>query len=148
MKPFWERKSLEQMTPKEWESLCDGCGRCCLNKLEDEDTLEIFFTNVACQLLDGERCRCRQYKRRFSVVPDCLSLTPANVFENTALPKSCAYRRLSEGKSLADWHPLISGDPNSVHTAGISVRGRSFSEAFIPEDQFEAHIVNWFDDDE
>ena len=146
MKPFWERKPLEEMTRKEWESLCDGCGRCCLNKLEDEDTLEIFFTNVACSLLDGERCRCRSYKRRLEKVPDCLALSPDNVFENSALPKSCAYRRLAEGKKLEYWHPLLSGDPDSVHNAGISVRGRTFSEEFIPADQFEAHIVNWFDD--
>jgi uncharacterized protein len=148
MAQFWEHKALEEMSRKEWESLCDGCGRCCLNKLEDTDTFEIFYTNIACKLLDAQRCQCKNYKKRHDFVPDCLVLTPANVFENTALPSSCAYRRLAEGKTLAAWHPLVSGDANSVHAAGISVTGRTYSEEFIPEDDFEAYIVHWFDDED
>lgn len=147
MTRFWEQKPLEEMTRTEWESLCDGCGRCCLNKLEDADTLEIFYTNVACTLLDDHGCNCRHYRKRHNYVPDCLTLTPDNVFENTALPSSCAYRRLAEGRPLASWHPLVSGRRDSVHEAGISVRGRTYSEANIPEEEFEYYIVNWFDDD-
>ena len=148
MKRFWEQLLLTQMSQTQWESLCDGCGRCCLNKLEDTDTFEIFYTNVACKLLDADQCQCQHYSNRHAHVPDCLVLTPDNVFENTALPASCAYRRLAEGKSLAEWHPLVSGDPNSVHAAGISMTGRTYSEAHIPEEDLEAYIVDWFDGDE
>ncbi len=125
---FWEQKSLEQMSPAEWESLCDGCAKCCLHKLEDIDTGELAFTNVACGLLDIGGCRCRDYKRRSTLVPDCVTLTPRNVAELAWMPSTCAYRLLAEGKPLAHWHPLVSGDPDSVHRAGISVRGRCVSE--------------------
>ena len=147
MPPFWETTRLEDMTPSQWESLCDGCGRCCLNKLEDTQTHEIFYTNVACTLLDSHSCRCKHYKKRHRYVPDCLVLGPDSVFENPSLPFSCAYRRLAEGRSLAAWHPLVSGRPESVHEAGISVRGRTLSEDHVHEDQFEEHIVDWFDGD-
>jgi len=123
-RPFWQEKTLEEMSPREWESLCDGCARCCLVKLEDEDTGEIHGTDVGCTLLDAGTCRCRDYRNRQRQVSDCVRLTPARVRRLSWLPQSCAYRRLAEGRDLAWWHPLVSGDPNTVHAAGISVRGR------------------------
>ena len=126
--PFWKTKPLAAMTASEWESLCDGCGRCCLHKLRHEDTNEISYTNVSCRLLDGASCRCRDYAHRQEVIPDCVALTPANLSEIDWLPPSCAYRRLAEGRGLAWWHPLVSGDPETVHAAGISVRGRAIDE--------------------
>jgi len=122
--PFWKAKSLEDMSPREWESLCDGCGKCCLSKLEDEDTGQIYWTDVGCRLLNMRTCRCADYKNRFSLVQDCVQLTPANVRTIAWLPSTCAYRLVAEGKDLADWHPLVSGDKRTVHTAGISMRGR------------------------
>jgi uncharacterized protein len=139
--PFWKAKTLEQMTPEEWESLCDGCGRCCLHKLRDEETQALAFTSVACQLLDLNTCRCRDYTNRCRRVPDCVNLTPAEVREIDWLPPSCAYRRLAEGKDLAWWHPLVSGRPETVHTAGISVRGRAISER--DAGPLEDHVVSW-----
>jgi uncharacterized protein len=142
--PFWRTKTLSEMTDAEWESLCDGCGRCCLNKLEDEDTGRIYFTDVGCRLLDGDSCRCRDYPNRSAQVPDCVRLAPDNVADIAWLPPSCAYRLVGEGRDLYWWHPLVSGDPDTVHVAGVSVRGRvSASEADVPEDQFEDHLVNW-----
>jgi uncharacterized cysteine cluster protein YcgN (CxxCxxCC family) len=141
-KPFWQTKTLEQMTPAEWESLCDGCGLCCLIRFEDEDTGEIIPTRVACKLFDGQLCRCSDYAGRKKHVPDCIKLTPGNIEDLLWMPKSCAYRRLHEGRDLAWWHPLISGDPESVHDAGVSIRGQTISEASLadPEDavDFEA----------
>jgi uncharacterized cysteine cluster protein YcgN (CxxCxxCC family) len=122
--PFWKVKSLEAMTEAEWESLCDGCGRCCLVKLEDEDTGEYYATDVACRLLDTDSCRCQNYGERQSLVPDCVRLTPTEARTLGWLPKTCAYRMLAEGRDLKEWHPLISGRPESVIEAGISVRGR------------------------
>lgn len=142
---FWETKTLEQMTTAEWESLCDGCGRCCLNKLEDIDTGELHFTNVACRLLDDNSCRCENYPDRKKIVPECLVLDIESIQHSTALPPSCAYRRLSQGQSLLPWHPLICGNPEEVHSAGVSVRGKTISERYIHIDQFEDHIVDWFD---
>lgn len=142
--PFWRTKTLAEMTDAEWESLCDGCGRCCLNKLEDEDSGRIYFTDVGCRLLDGDSCRCRDYPNRSAQVPDCVRLSPENVPDIAWLPSSCAYRLVAEGRDLYWWHPLISGDPDTVHVAGVSVRGRvSASEADVPEDQLEEHLVNW-----
>jgi uncharacterized cysteine cluster protein YcgN (CxxCxxCC family) len=141
-KPFWEVKSLRQMTPAEWESLCDGCGLCCLIRFEDEDTGEIIPTRVACRLFDDDKCSCADYANRKVLVPDCIKLTPDNIDDLLWMPKSCAYRRLHEGRGLADWHPLISGDPQSVHRAGVSIRGQTISETSLadPEDavDFEA----------
>jgi len=135
-KPFWQTKTLEQMTPAEWESLCDGCGLCCLIRFEDEDTGEIIPTRVACKLFDGQLCRCSDYAGRKKHVPDCIKLTPGNIEDLLWMPKSCAYRRLHEGRDLAWWHPLVSGDPETVHDAGVSIRGQTISEASLadPED--------------
>jgi len=145
--PFWKAKSLDEMTPAEWESLCDGCGRCCLNKLEDWDTGEIAWTDVACTLLDANTCRCRDYGNRTARVPDCVSLTPEAVRRLTWLPPTCAYRLLAEGEDLRWWHPLVSGDPQTVHEAGISVRGRVVSEDEVPLEVYEARIVEWPDEE-
>jgi uncharacterized cysteine cluster protein YcgN (CxxCxxCC family) len=138
---FWDEKTLEQMTPAEWESLCDGCGRCCLHKLRDEDTDELHFTSVACRLLDLQSCRCGDYANRRRLVPDCLRLTPSLVREIDWLPPSCAYRRLAEGKALAWWHPLVSGDPDTVHQSGVSVRGRVVGER--EAGPVEDYIADW-----
>jgi uncharacterized protein len=141
--PFWGKKTLAEMTAAEWESLCDGCGRCCLNKLEDIDTGEIFWTDVACKLLDGESCRCQNYRGRKKLVPDCVKLTAKSVSKLSWLPPTCAYRLIDEGRELYWWHPLVSGDPESVHEAGISVRGRTLSEADFPVAALEDRVVKW-----
>jgi uncharacterized cysteine cluster protein YcgN (CxxCxxCC family) len=124
MEPFWKIKSLEEMTPQEWESLCDGCGKCCMAKLEDEDTGQIYWTSVACRLFDEEQCRCCDYAHRLEKVSDCVRLTPDNVRTLSWLPSSCAYRLVSEGKDLESWHPLVSGSNETVHSAGASMRSR------------------------
>ena len=141
--PYWRLKTLEEMTTSEWEALCDGCARCCLNKLEDWDTGQIVWTNVACQLLDDASCRCSDYPNRTQNVPDCIQLTPDEVRTLTWLPATCAYRLVREGQDLYWWHPLISGDPDTVHQAGVSVRGRTVSEAGIEIEDYEDHVVNW-----
>ena len=143
VRPFWQTKSLEEMTHEEWESLCDGCGKCCLIKLEDGDSGEIDHTDVACKLLDLETCRCGNYARRKQIVPDCIVLTPDKINSLRWMPSTCAYRLISEGKDLPDWHPLVSGEFESVHRAGISVRGRAVSEDDVPDEDLEDHIVAW-----
>lgn len=140
---FWQIKSLPQMNPQEWESLCDGCAKCCLNKLEDWDTGEIYWTNVACALLDHETCRCKDYDNRQSLMPDCIQLTPKKIHQISWLPPTCAYRLIMEDKNLPDWHPLISGDQDTVHDAGISVRGRVVSEENLQPGDLEDHIIDW-----
>lgn len=142
-KPFWQTKTLTEMSEAEWESLCDGCGRCCLNKLEDWDTGEVFFTNVACRLFDAESCRCRDYPNRHRRVADCIALTANNVAELNWLPPTCGYRLVGEGRDLYWWHPLVSGDTETVHAAGISVRGRTLCETDVPDSELEEHIVDW-----
>jgi uncharacterized protein len=139
--PFWKTKTLEQMSRAEWESLCDGCGRCCLHKLRDEDTGALAFTNVACRLLDLHSCRCMDYPKRQRRVPDCVSLTPAELREIDWLPPSCAYRLVAEGKDLLPWHPLVSGSAETVHAAGASVRGRAVSERYAGA--LEDHVEDW-----
>jgi uncharacterized cysteine cluster protein YcgN (CxxCxxCC family) len=131
--PFWKTKRLSQMTKAEWESLCDGCGKCCLHKLEDDETGRIYFTNVACRLLDPYSCRCADYPNRKSLVPDCVVLTPKALKSIEWLPETCAYRLVAEGRDLFDWHPLVSGDPESVHKAGISMRKRVISETVVTD---------------
>jgi uncharacterized protein len=138
--PFWKTKPLSEMTRPEWESLCDGCGRCCLNKLEDEDTGKFLYTRAACKLLDIGTCQCTDYKNRAKRVPDCVTLTPKNVSELGWLPESCAYRRLDEGKGLAWWHPLVSGDPETVKQAGISVENEAYTEEGITVEELVHHI--------
>lgn len=144
-KPFWQTKALDEMTLNEWESLCDGCGRCCLHKLEDEDTNEIHFTDVACHYLDEETCACPHYEDRQTYVPDCLTIKPDWGKKFNWLPSTCAYRLLYEGKDLFSWHPLVSGDKNSVHLAGISVRGRTYRDNEVSEDQLFEHVITWVD---
>src|SRR5260370_559961 len=121
---FWKTKTLEEMSNVEWESLCDGCARCCLEKLEDEDTGKIYFTHVSCKLLDAGLCTCKDYANRSELVPDCVRLTPENVRTLNWLPPSCGYRLVAEGRDLYWWHPLVSGDPATVPEAGVSVPGR------------------------
>jgi uncharacterized cysteine cluster protein YcgN (CxxCxxCC family) len=143
--PFWKRKSMAQMTAAEWESLCDGCGKCCLVKLTDADDTRItYFTDVGCTLLDGDSCRCSDYAHRLEKVKDCVKLTPRNIRRIVWLPPSCAYRLVAEGRDLYWWHPLVSGDPETVHAAGVSVRGRvGAREDAVREDEFEHRIVDW-----
>ncbi|MAZ03869.1 MAG: hypothetical protein CMN56_12090 [Sneathiella sp.] len=144
-RPFWETVALEDMTSEQWESLCDGCAKCCLLKLEDEDTLELAYTDVACRLLDLGTCACTRYPERSRLVPDCVTITPDIIPKLHWMPKTCGYRLLSEGKPLPWWHPLVSGDPETVHQAGISVRGRVISERRAGD--LEDHIVDWPDED-
>ena len=138
-KPFWQTKTLEQMSAAEWESLCDGCGLCCLIRFEDEETGEVIPTRVACKLLDQHLCRCKDYVNRKAHVPDCIKLTPWNIEALAWMPPSCAYRRLHEGRDLPGWHPLITGDRESVHKAGVSIRDQTVSEATLddPEDALD-----------
>ncbi len=139
---FWERKPLSKMSQREWEALCDGCGKCCLNKLEDEDTGEVALTRIACRLLDDDTCRCAHYENRHQFVPDCIVLRPDNLDTHAYwMPDTCAYRLLWQGNPLPDWHPLITGSAQSVHDAGISVRGITLSEFDIPEEDWEEHII-------
>jgi uncharacterized cysteine cluster protein YcgN (CxxCxxCC family) len=130
---FWKHKTLGDMTNTEWESLCDGCALCCLHKLEDEDTGEIFFTDIACKLLDTSTCRCTDYRARAEKVKSCLVLKPNEPDVFAWLPGTCAYRLLADGKELPKWHPLLTGDPNSVHDAGISAMGKATSETLTSE---------------
>jgi len=145
-KPFWETKSLDEMTQEEWESVCDGCGRCCLQKLQTEDEHLVRYTRVACRLLDVETCRCTDYCHRKQRVPECIELKASNLSKYTWLPSSCAYRRIAEKRGLADWHPLISGDAATVHEAGISVRGQAISEEFVHADEIPSLIIDFIAD--
>jgi uncharacterized cysteine cluster protein YcgN (CxxCxxCC family) len=139
---FWEKYPIDRLTQAPWEALCDGCGKCCLNKLEDEETGEVALTRVACRLLDDSTCRCGQYATRHQFVPECIVLSPKNMDKNVYwMPETCAYKLLWQGKKLYDWHPLISGDPQSVHDAGVSVQGITIPEFEVPEDDWEDYII-------
>jgi uncharacterized cysteine cluster protein YcgN (CxxCxxCC family) len=143
--PFWTHTPIEEMTPSQWESLCDGCARCCLQKLQDHKTGKIYYTRVACRLLDVEKCRCLSYPNRNDLVPNCAVLTPENVRRYGWLPPTCAYRLLAQGAPLNAWHPLVSNDPNSVQEAGISVRGQIISENHVHPDDFQ-YLIFEFDE--
>ena len=142
--PFWAFKTLDEMTQSEWESLCDGCGRCCLNKIEDEDSGQIYLTKVACRLLDLRTCQCRDYPNRKQHVHDCIQIDPAQVRNLGWLPNSCAYRRVEEKRGLEWWHPLVSGSVDTVHDAGISLRGWAKSERRIKAENFARYLIDDF----
>jgi uncharacterized cysteine cluster protein YcgN (CxxCxxCC family) len=142
MLPFWKTKPLNEMTSEEWESLCDGCAQCCLIKFEDEDTGEIYHTNVVCELLDIYHCKCTRYSERSTLVPTCLTLNYQLIHELKWMPETCAYRLLAENKDLPDWHPLVSGNPKSVHTSGHSVRAKVVSARDIAEDDLINYVVD------
>lgn len=145
--PFWKTKTLDAMTREEWESLCDGCARCCMVKLEDEDTSAIYLTRLSCAMLDTKTCRCKNYPQRFKLMPDCIEITLEKVKELAWLPESCGYRRVAEGRDLAWWHPLVSGSADTVHEAGISVRGFAMSEKRVKPENYVRYIVPDFGDD-
>jgi len=139
---YWKTTPLHQMTRPQWENICDGCGRCCLQKFKNPTTGKIYYTSVACFLLDLDSCRCTAYGLRHQLVPECLRLTPSNVARLRWLPRTCAYRLLAEGKDLPDWHHLVSGDPESVHKAGISVRHRAISETLVHPEDVEYYMLD------
>jgi len=140
---FWHRYPLDELSKEEWEALCDGCGKCCLHKLEDEDSGEVYYTKISCQYSDADSCQCTVYEDRNDLVPNCVWLRPEDVGEFHWLPKTCAYRLIGEGKPLYDWHPLISQDSNSVHRAGVSIKGRTLSEIYVHPEGMEEHIIKW-----
>lgn len=142
-KPFWQRKSLTDMTTEEWESLCDGCARCCLLKLEDEDSHNVYYTSVCCELLDLLSCRCTEYQQRSTLVPECVTLTPDNLHELDWMPSTCAYRLLKEGKPLPEWHPLVSGKADSAHDAAASIFSYATPENEVEADDLPNYIVEW-----
>lgn len=142
---FWKTKTLEEMTPTEWESLCDGCARCCLVKLEEEETGEVFLTRLACSLLDIGSCKCSDYPNRFSLMPDCVEIDASKIREIGWLPVTCGYRVIAEGRDLAWWHPLVSGTRETVHQAGISVRGFAISESKVKSGTYERYIISDFE---
>lgn len=141
VEPFWIRKTLYQLDQDEWESLCDGCGLCCLQKLEDEDDNSVYYTRIACKLLDLKTCQCTDYSNRRATVPDCIQLTPGQADEFKWLPPTCGYRLVSEGKDLPLWHHLVCGDRDAVHHERISQSGRMLSENSVPEDDWEEHLI-------
>ena len=142
---FWQTKSLQELSAKEWESLCDGCGRCCVQKLQDDESEEIHYTNLSCDLLNTKTCRCTDYPNRLAKVSDCVQLSIDNLDAFGWLPTTCAYRLVAEGKPLFEWHPLISGNGQSVIDAGISVKNRVIPESAIPEEDWEEHIITWIE---
>ena len=142
--PFWRTKSLLEMTVEEWESICDGCGKCCLQQLIDDETEQLVFTDVACDLLDGSSCRCKDYRNRSIRVPNCLTLNRHNILEGAAIaPSSCAYRLLLEGQDLPSWHHLVSGDKDAIHKAGKSVKNRIRKQSDIDVKKLEDYVVEW-----
>ena len=143
VEPFWKTKTLEEPSSEEWEALCDGCARCCQVKLEDEDTGQIGFTSAVCDLLDIDRCRCTDYPARHVRVPDCIEFDGSMIAQMPWLPDTCAYRLRAEGKDLQWWHPLVSGSPDSVHEAGISVRAFGVPESAVPEEALQDMVIRW-----
>jgi uncharacterized protein len=140
---FWREKTLTELSAAEWESLCDGCARCCMIKLEDEDTGEVHYTNLVCDLLDTATCRCTRYPQRHELVPDCIEFDADLAAGLQWLPANCAYRRVAEGLDLLEWHPLVSGRADSVHEAGISVRGKVIHQGQVHEDEHQEHVIHW-----
>jgi uncharacterized cysteine cluster protein YcgN (CxxCxxCC family) len=140
---WYNTLSLEQLDEQQWEALCDGCAKCCLHKLEDEDSGEVFYTRVRCRYLDEATCRCSDYSRRSELVPNCIHLSRDNARDLTWLPSTCAYRLRGRGEPLPQWHPLVSGRDASVHEAGISIRGRAVSDEYVHPDGYDEHVVNW-----
>ncbi len=146
VKYFWQEKSLADMSPQEWESLCDGCGKCCLVKLQDEEDDQVYYTDIACRYLDLSTARCSDYTNRLRNVPACLNLTPANLADCYWLPESCAYRRIDEGRGLPQWHPLIAGRQDATRTEGRSVAGRVVSEDTVDEDDWQDRVIYWVEE--
>lgn len=145
MLPFWKTKSFTQMSSSEWESLCDGCAKCCLHKLEDEDNGDVYYTDIACRYLDTNSCQCQEYEKRQKLVPECLKLRPQDVEQFYWLPSSCSYRLLAEGEDLPLWHPLISGQPLLMHQLGFSVKDKVVSEKSVDLDDYEDHVIRWIE---
>ncbi len=143
-KHFWQHKTLHEMTHQEWESICDGCAKCCLHQLEDEETHQLVFTNVACDLLNDDTCMCKDYPNRKQRVPSCMTLTPSNIEQCAEFaPPSCAYVLLHQGKPLPDWHHLVTNDKQSIHAADASVKGKVRHERDVDEDEYENYVVEW-----
>jgi uncharacterized cysteine cluster protein YcgN (CxxCxxCC family) len=140
---WWQEKTLDELTVGEWEALCDGCAKCCLHKLQDEDSGEVFYTKVRCRYLDEQTCRCSDYANRSVLMPNCIKLRPGEMDALDWLPSTCAYRLRAQGQPLPAWHPLVSGDADSIHGAGISIRGRAISDEYIHPDGYDEHIVRW-----
>ena len=140
---WWQDKPLAALDREQWEALCDGCARCCLHKLEHEESGEVVYTAIRCRYLDEESCRCTDYPNRSVLMPNCISLSPDAMADLDWLPATCAYRLRAAGQPLREWHPLVSGDPASVHRAGISIRGRAISDEYVHPDGYDEHIVNW-----
>jgi len=139
--PFWKTKTLHEMNRKEWESLCDGCARCCLHKLQNKKTGKVYYTYVACRFLDVKTCRCTIYNDPYTTPSDCIKITPENVSRLKWLPDTCAYRRVAEKRNLEEWHPLVSGDPDSVHREGISIRDKTVSERQVHPEDLENFVI-------
>ncbi len=143
MSDWWHEKTLSELSAEEWEALCDGCAKCCLHKLEDEDSGEVYYTKVRCRHLDEQICRCTDYAHRSTLMPNCIDLRGADWSDIEWLPSTCAYRLRAHGELLPSWHPLVSGSRDSVHLAGVSIRGRAISDEFVHPDGFEEHLVRW-----
>jgi len=142
-KPYWKTKNMAEMSQEEWENLCDGCGKCCCIRLEDEETEDIYITDVVCKLFDPNTCQCTDYKNRSKKVPDCVTLTPRNVDKLHWMPRTCAYRLVAEGKDLPDHHHLISGNRNTIHEVGMSVQDAVVSELLVDEEELHHRLVIW-----
>jgi uncharacterized cysteine cluster protein YcgN (CxxCxxCC family) len=142
--PFWQNQSLEEMTAAQWESLCDGCGICCLEKLEDAETGVVEYTAVACRHLDTASCRCRIYDQRHELNADCIRMTAQTLKTLPWLPDTCAYRRLAEGRNMPSWHPLVTGNPESVHRQGVGIRDRVLSALYVHPDDLEAYRIQFW----